>query len=227
MSTWVIGGSRGIGRAIAEQEVWTKQVVCFSRSGEAPPGCHSMTLDMAGPEEDIESAMLLALDRWGVPDKLVLSAGMGAYYNAYKWTTADLDALWKTNTRGPLLVARRVALMMRQAKGGSILFIGSDIVRRGAAGLELYAATKGAIDAYVKSACRHLAKRGVALNVLNVGWCESEMTSDIEPHLKSAIVKAIPARRMATCGEVAVMAVDILGWGPWATGMSISVAGGA
>lgn len=226
---WVVGGSQGIGEEIARRLVAeSSRVVCLSRSGSGPAGCTGDRLDLRCPGGMLSDEVAKLLEKYGVPDALIVSSGMGAYLRADSWSDSQVDDLVAVNLTGPLWLVNTVALAMRKEKiRGKILLIGSTVATRGANGLEVYAATKAALRGYIKSACRHLVRKGISLMLLEPGWTESPMTRDIKPELREAIVKAIPANRMATTAEVARVAYDMIHWPEFCAGTIVEMSGGA
>lgn len=227
MLIYVIGGSKGIGRSICErlrldgEADWSQEtrVYDLSRSSEHP-------LDLAA--DDVVARLSDHFSRLGVPDKLIISGGRGAYVRADKLTAEEMDLLYKTNQRGPILCAEATMLAMRRAKKpGHILLIGSTVADHGANALEAYASTKAALRGFVKSACRHPAQKDINIMLLEPGWTDTGMTDQIEDGLKDAIIKSIPLKRMIWANEVSQVACDMIHWPIATAGTIVQVAGGA
>ena len=151
---------------------------------------------------------------------------MGAYLNPVA-PEEKIEELLHTNFVGPVLVYQ-AALKSLIKSSGSVLFLSSTVSRRpGASGLSVYAATKGAIESYVVSEARRVARKGVRMNVLSPGWVESPMTDEIDPALKERIIKAIPLKRMGSPEEIAQVALDIIEGPEFLTGSIVEIGGGA
>ena len=217
----VVGGTKGIGKAIAD--------------GAAKIGCSvirlarrdsDVSLDLGWRENRIADAIERAAEIRAGIDWLVLSAGMGAYVSPLEMTEQRILKMFRTNTIGPILVYR-AALRHLICSRGRVLFISSTVGDRGARGLSLYGASKSAIHGFVRSEARGLASHGVAMNALAPGWVNTDMTDRIEPGLKEAIVKSIPMRRMAEPDEIASFALSILSAPHFLTGQILEMSGGA
>lgn len=219
MLIYVLGGTKGIGQAIVNRlQDDTYNVLTFSRHTEHP-------LDLA--EDNVVEKLDHYFYAFGVPDWLVISAGRGAYIRADKLTAEEMDGLYKTNQRGPMLCSNETMLAMRRAKkGGRILLIGSTVAEYGANALEAYASTKAALRGYTKSAARHPSAKNIGIMLLEPGWTDTEMTDQIHPKLKEAIIKNIPMGRMIEAEEIAHVACDMLKWPIAAAGTIVQIAGG-
>lgn len=113
----------------------------------------------AASEADI-SVLQAAISGWGSLDGLWLNAGF-AEVGAPESVTADaFNRMMNANVRGPML--QLAALSGSLNSGASVLVTSSSSVYEGAAMTSLYAATKGAVVAMVKSWASALAVRGFA-----------------------------------------------------------------
>lgn len=225
----VVGGTKGIGAAIAEAARKTHDVVVMGRHVDLSRH-GQVELDLRWSDLQVAAACRRAM-RWFGPveavDALVLSAGMGAYLAPYEMDQDRLQSMFRVNVLGPIAAYLACLRGLMRARG-RVLFIGSTVARKpGASGLSAYAATKGAVNAFVISEARRLADHGVAMNVLAPGWVSTEMTAEIQPELKEAITRAIPAKRFAYPEEVARFALAILEQSNFLTGEILSMAGGA
>lgn len=216
----VVGGTKGIGEAtVARLRKDGAAVIPMARSNGS--------LDLAWDDGRISAAVHEAVGLLGGGlDRLVLSGGMGAYVSTLEMDSARVDELWRTNFGGPVQVYRAALRSLLRARG-KVLWIGSTVATHGARGLSAYAATKAAVDGFVRSEARTLAKHHVAMNVLSPGWVETPMTAEIKPEIREAIVRSIPMRRMAYAAEIAEVAVGMLAWPHWCTGGVHEVTGGA
>ncbi len=218
MKIIIVGASKGIGSAIAQRSAAAgHEVLSLSRSTDPP-------LDLTWSQEQITETVRVQVSN-GL-DALVISGGMGAYLNPVA-PEEKIEELLRTNFVGPVLVYQ-AALKSLIKSSGSVLFLSSTVSRRpGASGLSVYAATKGAIESYVVSEARRVARKGVRMNVLSPGWVESPMTDEIDPALKERIIKAIPLKRMGSPEEIAQVALDIIEGPEFLTGSIVEIGGGA
>ncbi|MFN9368213.1 MAG: SDR family NAD(P)-dependent oxidoreductase [Planctomycetia bacterium] len=180
----VTGSSRGIGRAVAvalARAGWKVAVHGRSAAGAtdvagqlAATGSHAGTFlaDLA----DRDGAARLAADvtaTLGRLDALVLVAGADVLTGeAAKWGyERKLDELLLVDVRATMLLTRDLGRWMAERDGGAIVTIGWDQAATGMEGDsgELFAAAKGAVMAFTRSAAKSLAPK-VRVNCVAPGW---------------------------------------------------------
>lgn len=180
----VTGSSRGIGRAVAVELAragW--KVAVHGRSAAraadvaahlAATGSHAGTFlaDLA----DRDGAARLAADvtaTLGRLDAVALVAGADVLTGEpAKWGyERKLDELLLVDVRGTMLLTRALGRWMADREGGAIVTIGWDQAATGMEGDsgELFAAAKGAVMAFTRSAAKSLAPK-VRVNCVAPGW---------------------------------------------------------
>ena len=217
----VIGGTKGLGKSIFESFPATYNVVSLSRTSQP------ISLDLKSDSETIQKTIKQVIDHLHGIDFLIISSGMGAYLKFPELTNQDkIDELFKVNVFGPIQAYAAARKSLIKSKGKCI-FITSSVAEHGARGLSVYAATKGAINSFVKSEARTAAKLGYAICAVAPGWFESDMTKDINPELKKSIVKFIPEKRMGKVEEISDFVLSILSSSNWTVqGQVFNITGG-
>jgi NAD(P)-dependent dehydrogenase (short-subunit alcohol dehydrogenase family) len=201
----VTGGSRGIGRGIAEALVAAgATVVTCARSDAAPlPGTTHRQCDVRDPEA-VAALVAAVVEVHGRLDVLVNNAGGAPYAPAADASPRFHDKVLGLNLHAPLLVAQAAnAVMQRQETGGSIVNISSVSALRPSPGTAAYGAAKAGVDSLTRSLAVEWAPR-VRVNAVDVGLCRTEQTDD---HYGgdtgvTAIEGTIPLGRMARPEEV-------------------------
>ena len=180
----VTGSSRGIGRAVALELAragWKVAVHGRSAAGAADvagqlasTGNHAGTFlaDLA----DRDGAARLAAEVTGALgrlDAVALIAGADVLTgDPAKWGyERKLDELLLVDVRGTMLLTRALGRWMADREGGAIVTIGWDQAATGMEGDsgELFAAAKGAVMAFSRSAAKSLAPK-VRVNCVAPGW---------------------------------------------------------
>lgn len=167
----VTGATKGIGRAIASRlaEDGFDVVVCARRAEDVEAvasdiGGTGLVLDVAEVE-----ATLAAVRGLGPLAVLVNNAG----FDDFGWFVDTTPERWRrllaVNLEGTLAATHAALPGMYEARYGRIVNISSEAGRIGSNGNAVYAATKGAINAFTKSIAREGARYGVTANAVCVG----------------------------------------------------------
>ena len=235
----VTGGSRGIGRAIAERLAADgfHAVVTF-RSDEAGGAetvrrivaaggtAEAAKADATSKEEIVALADRLDAERGGV-DVLVNNAaalknGLFALMPEAHW-----DEVIDTSLGGSFRATKAVVRGMLRRRWGRIVNISSLAALMGSAGQTNYAAAKGALVALTKSLAAEVGPYGVTVNCVAPGFVETEMISFMTKEAREDFTKRIPARRFGVPEDIAPLVSFLCGDGAaYVTGQTIRVDGG-
>lgn len=207
----IIGGSRGIGRAIALRLAQSGFVIWLTYKGnheaagtakaeiEAAGGvCELIPFDVSSFEET-EAALGGRLEAVS-PDVLVYNSGI-ARDNLLMWMTKDeWNSVLDTNLSGFFNVTRAVIFAMLKAKRGRIVVVSSTSGQIGQAGQVNYSASKAGLIGAAKALAREVGKKKILVNVVAPGFIETEMTAEIP---KEHVLPLIPLNRVGTADDVA------------------------
>ncbi len=235
----VTGGSRGIGRAVAEAlaEQGATVVVNYVK-GEAAARevCDAITAkggkaDVSGFDVADTTATEAAIDaivkKHGKLDVMIANAGIAIDGLLLRVKDEDLTKLFDTNVRGAITCARAAMKPMMRAKHGRIVFMSSVVGEMGNVGQTAYAATKAALLGVTKSIAREYASRNVTVNAVAPGFIDTDMTHAMNDQAKEMVLKAIPLGRTGTARDIAAacvyLASDEAGY---VTGQVLRVNGG-
>ncbi|GAB3568908.1 SDR family NAD(P)-dependent oxidoreductase [Spelaeicoccus albus] len=207
----VTGAGSGIGRAIAWKFADAGyQVVGADLNDDAAAESAAKYPDMMTAEHvdvaDAESVTSLcrAVTAIGTPATIVNAAG---WDRTDKFINEDAEFARKVveiNYLGPVAMCREFARVMIDAgRGGRIVNIASDAGRVGSAGETIYAGAKGGVIAFTKSLARELARDGINVNCVCPGPTDTPLFAAQPEHLRQALIKSIPFRRVAEPSEIA------------------------
>jgi NAD(P)-dependent dehydrogenase (short-subunit alcohol dehydrogenase family) len=212
----VVGGTRGIGRAVTFALAHAgAQVILTGRSlegaqvvaAEAANGAkvHPMAFDVGDPQASA-SAIKEVVRRFGRLDVLVANAGVNPYYKrAEKITPAIWDEVMAVNLRGLFFCVQAAGLQMLEQGSGSIISISSVTATVGVARGMPYIASKGGVEAMTRSLAVEWADRGVRVNGVAPGYVATDLTSGMRenPGFTRSLLQGIPMARFAEPEEIA------------------------
>ncbi|MET8630420.1 3-oxoacyl-ACP reductase FabG [Kitasatospora sp. NPDC004669] len=227
-SALIIGGSRGIGLAVAQQlAAEGHRVAVTSRSGDPVEGFATVPCDVTSPES-VDRAFAAVEAQQGPVEILVVNAGITRDVLLLRMAEEDFDATIATNLAGAYRAAKRAARGMLRARYGRLVFISSAVAMTGEAGQANYAASKAGLIGFSRSLARELGPRGITSNVISPGLTETDMTAALSPEQREALLQRVPLGRMARPEEIAAAVAFVTSEAAgYLTGAVIPVDGGA
>ena len=234
----VTGAARGLGRAVATRLVGEGAAAMLADVDAG--GLDKTVRSLTGPvlslvadcatTEGITRVLDDATAAWGSPpDALVNNAGVLANGLLLDLADADIDRVLRINAMGPMLATREFARRLVAVGGtGAVVNITSTTAHVACLpGLSAYAASKGALLAFTRSAAADLAEHGIRVNAVTPGWMRTAMTKGLGGQERSPLLHRIPMGRPADPAEVAAAVCWLLSDDAgYVTGTSLAVDGG-
>jgi NAD(P)-dependent dehydrogenase (short-subunit alcohol dehydrogenase family) len=124
-----------------------------------------------------------------------------------------------------VLLAQAVIEPMVEAGYGRIVNIASFVAQKGNFGQSNYAAAKGGLIAWTKTAALELARHNITVNAVAPGFTETDMLAKVREDVREKLLAQIPLRRFGQPEEVAHAVVYAL-TASYVTGAQIDVNGG-
>lgn len=176
----VTGGSRGIGKAIAEQLARKGYHVTIVAQDEGTLKATSKELSAYG---EIDHHVLDLRDRksittfiasWNKPlYGLVNNAGVVTVENIEQPDSGVWDSTLNVNLHGLFFLTN--GLVQHIVNNGRIVNISSQLGKEGRAGYGAYCASKFAVIGLTKCWAKELGIRGITVNAVCPGWVKTEM----------------------------------------------------
>lgn len=232
----VTGGSRGIGRAIAEALARDGACVAVvarngdraaSAASELPGEGHAgFSCDVADPEQ-VRKTVAAVEEALGPIDILVNNAGITRDNLLLRMKDEEFDEVIAANLKGAFNFTRALAKSMMKRRAGVILNITSVVGLMGNAGQANYAASKAGLVGLTKSVAKELGARGVRCNALAPGFIHTDMTAELTEAQVTELRARIPLGELGEPADVAAAARFLVGPGArYITGQVLAVDGG-
>lgn len=207
----ITGGAGGIGTAIANRLAEDGARV-FSLDLAPTEVAESITCDLR-EESSVSTAFTRLVQSTGKLDILVHAAGVSRDSVLWKLKADDWDLVQSVNLRGAFLAMRSSIPMMREAKGGRIVLVGSINGSRGKFGLSAYAASKAGLTGLAKSAAREVGRFGITVNVVEPGMVRTAMTETLPDDVRAAALRETLLGSMTEPEDVAAAIAFLCGPG--------------
>src|SRR5277367_527750 len=210
----VTGGSRGIGKSVAEalaaqgahvvltyvrgEEEARKAVEAIAARGGKAEAVGFDVADMKATEE----AIAAVAKRLGRLDILVANAGVAVDNLLLRVKEEEIDRVISVNLKGAIASARAATKVMMRARTGRVVFLSSVVGEMGNAGQAVYAASKAALLGLTKTLAREYASRKITVNAIAPGFIDTDMTTAIPAEAKERLLAGIPLGRTGRAEEV-------------------------
>jgi acetoacetyl-CoA reductase/3-oxoacyl-[acyl-carrier protein] reductase len=234
----ITGAARGIGYAIAKSLAGEGANIAINyQSSDADANALAQDLAKSGSKTlllkgDVGdratwTSMIEKIKQaWGRLDILVNNAGITRDKTLRKMTDDDWMAVLTTNLNACYFGVSAAMPLMIEQKFGRIINISSFVGQAGNFGQANYAASKGGIIAFTKTAALELAKYNVTCNALAPGFTETGMLAKVPEPVRTQILARIPMGRFGKPEEIAKAVLFLAADGDYITGQQINVNGG-
>lgn len=122
-----------------------------------------------------------------------------------------LEQMFSVNVFSPMLLTKyAIRNMLTTGVKGSIVHISSVSAHTGYKGLAMYAATKGAIEAFSKTTAREWGSLGIRSNIVAPGFMETAISSKLNSEQKDKIYKRTSLKKATNIESVAKTTLFLL-----------------
>ena len=234
----VTGGSRGIGRGIAERLAAAgAQVVLTSRTAEAAEQVaaelavddrrvHGIAMDIAD-DASVADGVAKTIEDYGTIAILVNNAGITRDSLLLRLKKEDWDLVLDTNLTGTYRACRAVLSGMIRARYGRIVNVTSVVAHAGNPGQANYVAAKAGTEGLTRSLAREVASRNVTVNCVAPGFIDTDMTRALDDKARESLLAQLPAKRLGQTDDVAAAVLYLASEDAgYVTGTTLHVNGG-
>ena len=235
----ITGGSRGIGKGIAEKFAQNGANIAFTNIEMSDESIElSKNLEKLGVKAkayvsnaaDFEAAQKLAddvINDFGSIDVLVNNAGITKDNLLMRMSEEDFEKVMKVNMNSVFNNTKAVLRPMLKQRSGSIINLSSVVGVKGNPGQSNYSASKAAIIGFTKSIALELGSRNIRCNAIAPGFIETEMTKALNDDQVNDWADNIPLKRTGQVDDIANTSLFLASdMSAYVTGQVINVCGG-
>ena len=235
----ITGGSRGIGKGIAEKFAEQGANIAFTcikmsdSSLELAKNLEKIGVKAKAYESnaaDFDAAIKLAedvLNDFGSIDVLVNNAGITKDNLLMRMSEEDFNDVMKINMNSVFNNTKAVLRQMLKQRSGSIINLSSVVGVKGNAGQSNYSSSKAGIIGFTKSVALELGSRNIRCNAIAPGFIETEMTKALSNDQVNDWAENIPLKRTGQVEDIANTSLFLASdMSSYITGQVINVCGG-
>lgn len=235
----VTGGSRGLGRGIAEgfgaegarvvvnylqDEKAAREVADILRSN----GSDAITVRAnVGEVDDVRTMMDTAVKEFGTIDILVNNAGMLNSFRLAEMSVETWDSMIKVHLRGMFLCTRFAIPHMLKQKSGKIINMSGTFGVSGGADFTHMSAAKAGMIGFTRALAREVGHDGINVNCIAPAIIRTDLYNFMPDDVRDSIVGAYPLERVGEVRDVVATALFLATEdGSYFTGQTLCPAGG-
>lgn len=235
----ITGGSRGIGKGIAQVFAAHGANVAFTYSSSSEAALAlQVQLSATGVKAkayqsnaasftDCEALVKQVLEDFEGIDVVINNAGITKDNLLMRMSEEDFDKVIEVNLKSVFNMTKAVQRTLLKQRAGSIINMSSVVGVKGNAGQTNYAASKAGIIGFSKSVALELGSRSIRCNVIAPGFIETEMTAKLDPDTVQGWRNAIPLKRGGSPEDIANACVFLASdLSSYVTGQVLNVDGG-
>ena len=235
----VTGGSRGLGRGIAEGfgAEGARVVVNYLQDEKAARevadtlrnnGSDAITVRAnVGEVDDVRTMMDTVVNEFGTIDILVNNAGMLNSFRLAEMSVETWDSMIKVHLRGMFLCTRFAIPHMLKQKSGKVINMSGTFGVSGGAEFTHMSAAKAGMIGFTRALAREVGHDGINVNCIAPAIIRTDLYNFMADDVRDSIVGAYPLGRVGEVRDVVATALFLAtDDGSYFTGQTLCPAGG-
>jgi NAD(P)-dependent dehydrogenase (short-subunit alcohol dehydrogenase family) len=234
----VTGGTRGIGRSLAEGLVCAgAKVVVASRKADACAETEAHLTALGGEAlgvathmgelDALQGLVDATVERFGGIDIVINNAANALTQPLGEFTVDAWDKSYAVNLRGPIFLVQYALPYLKASEHAAIVHVISAGAFLASSDQSMYAGAKSALMAFTRAQARAWAPYGIRVNALAPGTIDTDMVRNNPPEVQARMAAASPMNRAAhpdeMIGPVLFLVSDA---GSFMTGQAVLADGG-
>lgn len=175
-------------------------------------------------QDQVEALAAWAEARGGV-DILVNNAGVAHAAAAWKLDAAEMQNVLEVNFLSAVRLTQLVLPGMRARGFGRVIGISSVVAHKPSFGTSAYAASKSALEGYLRGVALDGVSKGVTANTIAYGYMEAGMLYDVPQAMLDEVLQGIPAGKFGRPEPIADL-IHTLVEADYMTGQTLHINGG-
>ncbi len=235
----VTGGTRGIGKSIAEGflKAGARVIVTYS-SNEAAAAIFKQENSQYAENIDVQKCDVAKykevenffeyIDKKYVGfEVLVNNAGIRKDAVLAMMKESDWHDVVEVNLSGVFYMCKFAVMSLMRKKYGRIINITSPSGKYGFEGQANYAASKAGLIALTRTLSKEVARRGITVNCVSPGFIATELIQDLPDETRNSYIAQVPLKRFGKPEEVAECVLFLASkQASYVTGSTLEVTGG-
>jgi 3-oxoacyl-[acyl-carrier protein] reductase len=235
----VTGGTRGIGRSIAESFLKTgaRVIVTYSANEAAATKFRQENSEYAenvdvqkcdvSKYKEVESFIEYIDKKYQGLEVLVNNAGIRKDAVLAMMKESDWHDVLEVNLSGVFYMCKFAVMSLMRKRYGRIINITSPSGKYGFEGQANYAASKAGLVALTRSLSKEVARRGITVNCVSPGFIATELIEDLPKDLRDSYIAQIPVKRFGKPEEIAACVLFLASReASYVNGATLEVTGG-
>jgi len=235
----VTGGTRGIGKSIAESflKAGARVIVTYSTNDAAAAQFEQDNSEYAGKTdiqkcdvtkyEEVEKFFEYIDKEYDGFEVLVNNAGIRKDAVLAMMKESEWHDVMDTNLSGVFYMCKFAVMSLMRKRYGRIINITSPSGKYGFEGQANYAASKAGLVALTRSLSKEVARRNITVNCVSPGFIATELIQDLPQELRDSYTNQVPVKRFGKPEEVAACVLFLASReASYVNGSTLEVTGG-